>query len=1558
MKARNCSRPLLAGAWLLGLTVLVLAPDSARSADAASCCLRGSAGFSLINAQGQEPDEKFFTVQGAPPNVMLLLDNSSSMLELQLGTDRAAPWDYSWPAADPRHGQRLLAGCSNPTYNAMLDAGGFSMSNSYPPIDLGVDPANLPEDTGFPLLFQENLFYFDPDPWGCCGHAGWGSNFADARRVTNPSVTSDPANPASQPPAAKMGACDRTSNPAECVTCVQTRGYYLDPGRISSSGAPIPAGGRRADVFSGKFLNFYPPKFHLARSTVKKMVWNLRNVRLGLSTFNGQNGAWLRNRFAPVCSKLLDSSAPEWEAQRRSIIRTLNLDPWWNPSGGRGINWYADTPLAEALLDVGQYFTSDDSVFNSWFGSGWTDPEFRNDYEQDDRSVCQGCQLNAVMVLTDGTPDRDNCVPQCIRNEDPPCPYPGCDTSIYGNSCGNGFDSNYTNPTGKPSACPSRCGSGACTAAGSSACCQNNAGFFMDAVAKWFYSRDLQTRNPTSGSWSADGVQRLNTYVVAIGIDHPVLRHTAEVAGGTYFTSNDRQTLEQALNLVVSDVVKRSTSFGVSSVSTLQGSRGMATLVPRFTPQSEGEPWRGLLYRFALSSESANGCQPSAPPAPPSAGDLNGDRDCNDVFFTDRDGSIVEEKADTGLFVKQGTDTPARPLWEAGRELTYQSPTYGEPETAPPRNPDTRNIWTVVDSNDDGKLDAADDMVEFSAANASRLMPYMNIGMNVTNDSVCSGLHAQLGLSPVTVPLSTWGLECAKVLIEYYRGKRALDPDPGLRDEPRPWLLADIFHSSPVVVEPPVSEGACSFFRGQCLSSVYAYKGRADTESREAWRAFLEEPGHCGTSRPCEQRPAFVLVGSNGGFLHAFDAGRPLASLEREEVTRRLRYDAGSGRELWAFIPPDLLGTLKYKLEGHAYFVDGTAMVRDVWVDSATNPYRKDPSEFRTVAIVGERSGGQHFFALDVTRSVDEGPRPRPRFLWMWPQPCDPLAAQVGESWSNFSPKPPPIAPVLLEDPLGFEHQHRRYNGSTWEPRTSRVRERWVAMLNGGNDRALARGRGFAMVDVWTGQTYWSEFFDSSASASEMSKRLEYPIAAGAALMDVGTGEPGNSEFFDGYFDTATLGDMGGNLWLARFYEPGQLDPVTQRVNNWSFARAFQQFSVDGEDMRKRRPISYIATNALQSSNGYLRTFFGSGDRASLLDSGGGQCTLDSLYTCAAMGCRVQSTYTQSRGTGGDFQIRSRWEGGRLVQKTAGTLPTCADGSCAPVCQELQVELQVRVDNCPATTTGPSPLERQVRMGCRTDASGNMTCEPELLKDDRDRAVRYSSTTGLPVHRYYGVHTFGGRPQRLFSTPAEAETYDSQRVSDSNVCPTGGGGAVGCLVDLGTLSTPSGRTAAETQAGWFLGYDTPDERTASAAALTFSEDLSSGCVVWNSLRPKVTGSLCGGGNSGNKQAARLVQADFVSGASRCAAGFTTASGPVRFIEREVTALPPEPTSVVILPPGGKKVSYGLVVAEPGRTPELTPVATDYDMVQSVYQLELSPHEHMCRHTQGGSMCTR
>ena len=1520
------------------------------------CCLRGTtAALNAINNNSKDVDEKFFTVQGAPPNLMFLLDTSCSMNDLAV------------PPSVARSGMAAL-GCANPTYDAISAAGVFNQLaplGTYKPPDLGVDPVAWNGDTGFPNLFLEDRFYRGRE---------WDENGGTARTATDACLAV------------------ASGNRIACETCLNTKGYYLDPGSSSNN----------RQIFSGKFLNYYPPKYVSARTVMKRVLWNLRSVRTGLSVFDGNGGADFTSAgMSPGCDKAANGDTgvdPDWTNSRKSLINTLN--------NSSKVKFSGSTPLAEALFNVGQHFTSDDSIFDGWFGTGWTRDAFRNgSLTSQNRSVCWSCQVTSVVVITDGAPNEDNCVPECIAAQDPTCA--GCDQQD--GPCG--ADRGPAGNSG--SSCPNKCtatqssSAASCNTTSTSNCCVNAVNR-LDGVAKWFYEKDLQTK--PAGGLPMDGTQRMVTYTVGFGVDHPLLKNTAAVAGGLYFTANDATALEAALLSVVSDVNKRSTTFGVSSISTLQTSSGINAVVPRFQPGRPGEDWRGFLWRFSAINETTNGCVQTTPPAVPDSNDIDGDGKCNKIFYTDSSGAPVEEDPVTGLFVRRSSGLPAVPVWEAGRVLTYVNPTYAVPETASKRNMDTRSMWTIVDSNVDGKLDTSDNLVEFKVSNAATLQPYMHIPNDITDDPFCSAMYTKLG---VTAPKSTWGIECTKSIIQYYRGKDAFNIDPTKRGLTRDWVLGDIFHSSPVTVEAPVGVEACGLVGQQCLTSVLTYAGKLDTTARAAYQAYVDTTtGPCGGGIECEKRRNYVLVGSNSGWLHAFDSGGVLDGT-RDPLTNRYNTTPGTGEELWAFMPADLLGSLKGGVEKHGYFMDGTAMVRDVWVDGngtlGNGNGVKETAEFHTVAVMGERGGGSHFFALDLTKNMNTfgaastgfDNKRKPKFLWMWPQPCDPTVTMMGQSWSNFAPKPPPIGPVLLSasGPLaaypGFTFNFRRKVGASWTPQTTTALERWVVFLNGGFDPAYVRGRGVAMVDAWTGRLVWDAFFEENpAPGNEAKNLLRYPITAGVAMTDIGPGElTGASDFFDGYFDTGNFGDLGGQLWTARFYEPGTVD-AAGRATNWYLARAFQTernnttaWGVTG-NLTNRRGISFITSNILQPDTGFLRSFFGTGDRNDLLGANGGICSLDTLPTCMQMGCQVEASYETKNVPTGEIKLSSKWNNGSFTEgkyqtkacenstckqnwddacdnqcdssSCGGALPygsypneaACQAGSavaggcaepCNNVCDETKVKAKVKVESCPNGTTdasGSNKLERELRYECKPK-SGVVVCELKKDSDSSDMMTwKPSALAALPKHRFFGAHTFGG--DKIFSDFAGSALYDAARLAETD------------LVSLGTLDVPSGSVASTQGRGWYINYNSVDERTASPANISASANLLSGCVFWNTLLPSPSAGVClGAGN----QSAKLIQGDVVTGSMDCAAGFRDTAGVgYRYTTRNVIAPPQEPTSTRAL--SGGSVSYQLITSEPGRDSEAVTTAVDTDMVQATYQLELTPAEHVCRHVTGGQTCGR
>ena len=140
--------------------------------------------------------------------------------------------------------------------------------------------------------------------------------------------------------------------------------------------------------------------------------------------------------------------------------------------------------------------------------------------------------------------------------------------------------------------------------------------------------------------------------------------------------------------------------------------------------------------------------------------------------------------------------------------------------------------------------------------------------------------------------------------------------------------LGDIFHSKPVVVGPP--------------SQFYFDEGYSTAVGGTGTQSFVKAQA---------TRKRVVYVGTNDGMLHAFLSGTYVSG----------SYDAGTGEELFGYVPYNLLENLSDFLPGdltnHGYYVDSSPRVADVWIDNNSNG-TKESSEWRTVLISGFRKGG------------------------------------------------------------------------------------------------------------------------------------------------------------------------------------------------------------------------------------------------------------------------------------------------------------------------------------------------------------------------------------------------------------------------------------------------------------------------------------------------------------------------------------------------------------------------------------------------------------------------
>jgi type IV pilus assembly protein PilY1 len=408
----------------------------------------------------------------------------------------------------------------------------------------------------------------------------------------------------------------------------------------------------------------------------------------------------------------------------------------------------------------------------------------------------------------------------------------------------------------------------------------------------------------------------------------------------------------------------------------------------------------------------------------------------------------------------------------------------------------------------------------------------------------------------------------------------------------RPWKLGDLFHSDPVVVPAPPSP--------------------LDGAGNEQFRATYAD------------RDRRIMVGSNDGFLHSFDAGVWNSATDT--------YSPGTGDEVFGFMPYTARKKVKELPRDSGvrdfYTVDGSPRVSDVWFySSATNDNQlTNGTEWRTVLVSGMRQGGYQYFALDITdparsptASCPNSRSPNdtgyPCYLWEFPRENALVTdtAIMGETWSE---------PIITKIKVKVNANDNGGRGF----------DRWVAIFGTGYDKtsnpndkanynALSlAGRAIVILDVQTGEVIAKKQFDPVAtalpttdpsaitySAANPEGSMHYAFAATPAVYDIDS---------DGYADVIYAVDLGGNIWKWVIKNVGH-DSVNSAVPDydqdsyWTFGKFFRAPSYLNTVTGQRWWKSFFFPPTAVLRRGNLWVALGSGERANLGFTGNPSTTAD-----------------------------------------------------------------------------------------------------------------------------------------------------------------------------------------------------------------------------------------------------------------------------------------------------------------------------------------------------------
>ncbi len=701
-------------------------------------------------------------------------------------------------------------------------------------------------------------------------------------------------------------------------------------------------------------------------------------------------------------------------------------------------------------------------------------------------------------------------------------------------------------------------------------------------------------------------VTGIPVFVVGLNSDpafFPALNCIATNSGGKLFAATDRTSLQGALESIL-DFKRNANFFASPSVPGFSGGLGDAVQVGAVIPShlnvngdlSSWAIWSGSLKSFQLD---ANGFLPvvTAAPGTPTTTPTSGGPTTTPPAGTPTPTPSIG--ANTSLDESNPDDAnPAarKPVWNAARVLGYTDPLASLAANAAPipASPAARapaiSVWPGR------KMVFARGTTGVPLTRAD-FMPNTGACAGAGTPGTCfDDLMLDMGLTPTS---SASNQTLARLTVQYLRGgvssygsRDEVLNDPSVRpptigvigpnageeqkfsffyqdDAPAPGAppqvrtdddgsppagyphkLGDIFHSEPLLLEPP---------------QFYPYLA-ADLTPGGPTTSYLD------FAKLQAKRRKVSFVGANDGFLHAFDAG----VYGRDTSNFPNAHDLGTGREIFAYSPrlvmngkfPSLLNFPPLP----QYFVDGSMATADVFIDPANDGVTPSVSDrvWRTVLVGSLRQGGRGYYALDVTQPDDivttTGPtfgeiagnkdaspgclngagascsagvvasRKYPEILWEFTDggadcsdncTATAVAPALGETWSRAV-----VGRIrIITDPgppAAYEDRYVAIFGGGFDP----------SFTPGDNVAAkLPKGRAFYIVDVETGKLLYKTTEGVAGDGGSGTPPAPVPFAPMPAA-------PGLIDYDDdGYLDLAYMGDVNGNMWRIDLTP----DPVSGR---------------------------------------------------------------------------------------------------------------------------------------------------------------------------------------------------------------------------------------------------------------------------------------------------------------------------------------------------------------------------------------------------------------------------
>ena len=685
-------------------------------------------------------------------------------------------------------------------------------------------------------------------------------------------------------------------------------------------------------------------------------------------------------------------------------------------------------------------------------------------------------------------------------------------------------------------------------------------------------------RDPCSYTASLRAQTGILTYVVAFGVENSSQNKLNCMAanGGTGdpIYPQNKQELVTALRDIFSEILERTASFASAAVPTVQATVADKLFLSNFVPVRVEGIWSGRLQAFLKPLPLLD----------------DGTPDTSVPCSTDRRSQCY--------------------LWDAGDVQVDVYDPQGFLLQAPNQDDIDADNLRIGFGVDERRVFYRTATAGLDPSQNRRLFQYP---AEADRYDLWDGLGVPYTIgNPTSITNAT---AKTKGIVDYLLIEKTAEVTNTLVDPPVTreitYVLGDIFHSDPVVVDAP---------RNALLYNLDPYAGNnqlcsANDPDRDPSTSYKEFVAR----HACRRK--VVMVGANDGQAHAFDAGTWQESAFCNPSDSAVRYSDGTGRELFSWMPRAAMPVVRSQFETkrHDWSVDGRIRVTDVFIDPKhTGTPTCLEREWRSIAIGGMREGGRSYYALDITQpdvlvertSTSPGVPP---VSWVPQTGGGGYLATCAEGGADCGPLPYPAMLWEFGDSWDEDGNGRADLGETWStPVIGRIRvctsgcgggdpeteDRWVAVFGGGIWDEYAyepTGNWLYMVDVETGKAIYK-------------RPVIGAVPATVAAVD---------SDLDGYLDVAYFGTVAGWVYKLEIGSPSSPLPlVDATVRDYSTpsgampytersvtrivddrVRPFRVFFTDGRPIYQEISVIYVPQRQR------LALAFGTGNRMNLWES-------------------------------------------------------------------------------------------------------------------------------------------------------------------------------------------------------------------------------------------------------------------------------------------------------------------------------------------------------------------